>query len=662
MRSIIFMAAFVAVSMGTALAQVAAPTLNFQQFHGSNTIWLTPKQGVTIDEPDFFLQPGVSDILTAGDDMLLLKVRDGERGITHRHYHQFHCGYPVEGAVMITHAEDGQLKSANGILAQITFNEEPAITEEDAIMAVQIRLGVVPPVAWEDVDFTVPKTTLVYTPTTWETNGALLSFRLAYRVEITTLEPYSSSIVHVDAQTGEVFRIESAIQFCATGQAITMYNGSQSIQTKYHGWPNVRYNLFDDCRGEIRTRVDNRETEANSFRYFRKCDELWDDDNRWLSPEKHPVTSLHWAAEMYIDYLQAAHGRDGLDDNKIGIKLVYHRFILPVIANHNTGQLGIYNPPNNGYWDRVIKEGHFGCADGVKPMVSLDFVGHELTHGMINNEMQDLLTQTNEALALNESFADILGNCSETRALLNYDPAHLPNFTIFEEVINGPYRSLMDPMSLGAPRAYHGSGWDYGVNPDLQSNGSVQDYWYYLLSMGSAGRPTEGNVTVCGIGQTNAARIAYLSITNYLGVSSSFADARQASINAAEALFSPGSFEATQCANAWAAVGVGLGSNFCIPTAVTMMAEDLQGTVGLFPNPASTTLHVTMQLPAKATACAMSIWSVSGGKVMDFPLQATLQSGTQEWSADCRNLPSGTYQLLFSSNQAHICKRFIVTH
>jgi hypothetical protein len=273
-----------------------------------------------------------------------------------------------------------------------------------------------------------------------------------------------------------------------------------------------------------------------------------------------------------------------------------------------------------------------------------------------------LLTQTDEALALNESFADILGNCSETMALLNFDPTHLPNFTIFEDVINGPYRSLVDPISLGHPRTYHGANWDFSTNPDLQSNGSVQGYWFYLLAMGSAGRLTESNVTVCGIGQTDAARIAYLSITDYLGVSSSFADARQAAIHAAEAIFTPGSFQSTQCANAWAAVGVGTGSNLCVPTAAAGMRDDFQGTLDLFPNPASTTLNVTIRLTAKASACGLSIWDAAGIKVMDFPKQVVLHPGEHQWSTDCTKLPSGSYQLLYSSNQSHICKRFVVNH
>lgn len=531
------------------------------------------------------------------------------------------------------------------------------------MIAVQTRLGMLPPVAWAEEDFLVPKIALVYAPTTWETSGETPEYRLAYRVEIITVEPYSSSIVHVDARTSEVFRIESALQFCSAGTASTLYNGFQGIQTKYHNFPGVRYNLLDDCRGDgIRTRVDDRDTEANTFRYFRKCDEVWDGDNQWLGQENQPVTSLHWAAEMYFDYLQTQHGRNSLDNSGIGIKLVYHRYLLPVIANHQTGQIGYYNPPANGYWDRVIDEGHFGSADGVRPMVSLDFVGHELTHGMIAHEMQDLLTGNNEALSLNESFADILGNCSETRALLAYDPSHLPNLTIFEDVFGGPYRSFVDPTVFGHPRAYHGSGWDFSGSPDLQANGAVQNYWFFLLSNGSAGRVTEANVTVCGIGSQNAARIVYRSITDFLGVASTFADARQASIQAAEALFGTGSFEATQCTNAWEAVGVGTGGNYCMPAQMGDEAKGLVYRWSVSPNPADSYFNTHIQLAQKASGCQIALWDMSGRKVSGLPVQSILLAGEHHLLFDCSDLPCGNYHLVFSTHQVHICKRVVITH
>jgi hypothetical protein len=88
--------------------------------------------------------------------------------------------------------------------------------------------------------------------------------------------------------------------------------------------------------------------------------------------------------------------------------------------------------------------------------------------------------------------------------------------------------------------------------------GSVQDYWYYLLSEGGPGVNDNGDsYNVEGIGMEKATDIVYRNLTLYLIPSTTFADARQGSIQAALDLYGACSNEVLQVINAWHAVGLG---------------------------------------------------------------------------------------------------------
>ncbi|MFN8396326.1 MAG: hypothetical protein U0176_17005 [Bacteroidia bacterium] len=103
----------------------------------------------------------------------------------------------------------------------------------------------------------------------------------------------------------------------------------------------------------------------------------------WTAPEDQAATSLHWAAEMYWDYLDVKLGRNGVDGASGVVKLVYHPTVMRVYApiSGNSGN-GDTVAPFNAKWEYRYSEAHFGRGDGISPWVSLDIVAHELTHGL----------------------------------------------------------------------------------------------------------------------------------------------------------------------------------------------------------------------------------------------------------------------------------------
>ena len=89
------------------------------------------------------------------------------------------------------------------------------------------------------------------------------------------------------------------------------------------------------------------------------------------------------------------------------------------------------------------------------------------------------------------------------------------------------------------------------------TNSGVQNFWFYLLSVGGSGVNDNGDpYSVTGIGISDAEKIAYRNLTVYLTPTSNFHNSRAGSINAAEDLFGLGSQQYFSVIDAWNAVGV----------------------------------------------------------------------------------------------------------
>jgi bacillolysin len=145
-----------------------------------------------------------------------------------------------------------------------------------------------------------------------------------------------------------------------------------------------------------------------------------------------------------------------------------------------------------------------------------------------------------------------------------------------------------------------------------------------------------------------ASRIAYLALTSILQNSSQYADARQATIQAAINLYGECSFEHQATADAWYAVGVGA-ENICTYTlnVIQVNSEDLT----IYPNPANDLLYI--ELPY-TTDESIEIFDISGQLVKEF------KNGNVIFQTDISNLTDGMYTIRFSFDGNSIVKRFIV--
>jgi len=203
----------------------------------------------------------------------------------------------------------------------------------------------------------------------------------------------------------------------------------------------------------------------------------------------------------------------------------------------------------------------YGDGDGVNftPLVCLDVVGHEITHGVTQYSAN--LRYLGESGALNESFSDIFGNEVEF-AKEGVPGSGTGNWRMGEDITPSGLgiRNMQNPNEFNDPDTYLGTYWVTTGSGDaggVHTNSGVQNFWFYLLCEGGSGTNDHGNAyNVSAIGFTKAAAIAYRNLTVYLTPSSNYYAARVGAINSATDLYGPGSPEVQVVMDAWYAVGV----------------------------------------------------------------------------------------------------------
>ena len=259
-----------------------------------------------------------------------------------------------------------------------------------------------------------------------------------------------------------------------------------------------------------------------------------DVDSNFTDANAMAGVSVHWATEATYDYYLTQHSRNSID-NEGGRIVSYVHF----------GDEWF-----NAGWDGTRTLYGDGTGNEI-PLVSIDIVGHEITHG-VTDYAADLI-YAYEPGALNESFSDIFGEAVEA-----FLKGIAPDWLNGAELGVGG-RSFADPKISFNPDTYLGEYWwtSSDDNGGVHTNSGVQNHWFYLLSEGGSGANDNGyEYNVESIGLDQAEQIAYRNLTVYLMPSSQYFDAREGSMNAAIDLFGADSPELVSVIKAWNAVGV----------------------------------------------------------------------------------------------------------
>ncbi|PJA09724.1 MAG: peptidase M4, partial [Flavobacteriales bacterium CG_4_10_14_0_2_um_filter_32_8] len=461
------------------------------------------------------------------EKFVLYKKETDQLGYIHYRYRQTIHGLPVEDGVFYIHTKDGYIISANGeyypniklLVKQAGLTGNQALTI--AKSTITGNKG-----KWHDNITEDPTKVIVFNG-----NG---DYKLVFKADVYSQVPLVRKYVYVDATNGKVIKEKNRIhQADVTGAAVTKYNGTKTITTdSYAG----SYRLRESGRGNgINTFDLNTSTSYGSAVDFTDADNYWNT----TTDQDDAAYDAHYSAEATYDFYFNNYGRNSYNNAGASINSYVH---------YSTGFV-------NAFWDGTQMTYGDGDGSNYTALTSTDVVGHEITHAVTENSAA--LVYSYESGALNESFSDIFGV-----AIDFYINPGTANYLMGDQfAISGiPFRSMSNPNLYGDPDTYNGTNWytGSGDNGGVHTNSGVQNFWFYLLAEGGSGTNDIGNAfNVTSISVTDAASIAYRSLTTYLTANSQYSDARNYAIQSAIDLYGSCSTEEIATTNAWYAVGIG---------------------------------------------------------------------------------------------------------
>jgi Zn-dependent metalloprotease len=432
---------------------------------------------------------------SVADELSFLRNEtDKQLGWSHVRMAQVYQGLPVFGYQLIVHLDpQNQVVTVNGhFRPNLDLDTTPKVTQQDAEQ-----------LALDDL-----------------LNGQLQPDQRS-RVKVTILRDQTQLMIHVDQND------QPRLTWY-----VTIMTDSPLGQWRY--FVNAR-------RAQIVHQFDSAAHEKRRQTYT--ADNSTDIPGRLLIDEgersKDPIAqAAHDGAGKVYDYYFNTFKRDGLDDQG-GM----------MVSTVHYGSDA--DDAENAAWIGEAKQMIYGDGGKIfKPLAyGLDVVGHEFTHGVIDNTSN--LIYEGQSGALNESYADVFG------ALIDRG-----NWTIGETVIKSPpypfkfLRSLEDP----------GAGGNYDVSDPLNSVGQPANMNEYA-DLPHTRKGDNGGVHVNSgipnlvayliaraIGPEKTEQIYYRTLTQYLSPNSDFSDAARATIRAAQDLY--GNTETSAIRTALPKVGI----------------------------------------------------------------------------------------------------------
>ena len=519
----------------------------------------------------------------------------------HARFQQTYQGLPVWGGEVITHAdaEGRALAPTRALYAGIRLNTTPSIGASEALAIVHGDLAPKGPYDHE------PSAVLVVFPIEATVRRAglrpgaeedatafenqVVRYALAWHVRADLRNGVGetrSQHYFIDAHTGAILKSWNGLETAgAVGTGVSQWYGTVSLNTNTVA---SGYEMRDTTRGNTTVvgGVGNATTNLNHKTsgvgtIYTDADDAWGDGNGYGSGTTTSTTGAtgqtaavdaHHGLQATWDFYKNIFNRNGIDNTG---KATYSR--MHYSSNYD-----------NAFWDDTCFCMTYG--DGNPPSGSygeadLDTAGHEMSHGVCAAEAN--LNYSGESGGLNESDSDIMGTCVEFYTLGGGTGSTIPDSASIQ--VNGHTVSANYTMfenSWGHP----GQALRYMYRPDL--DGGSANYWYstvgsldvhyssgpnnrffYFLAAGatatgdtSTSVNTAGNGVsnpnflpngMNGIGNDEADRIWYRTLTTYLTSSSNYAAARTAAISAATDLYGANSFEVYAVQNAYHGINVG---------------------------------------------------------------------------------------------------------
>ncbi|WP_144123917.1 M4 family metallopeptidase [Catellatospora sichuanensis] len=454
-----------------------------------------------------------------GDRYEVFRAAVTRTGSAHVRFTRLFQGLPVVGGDFVVHvAPDGALDGVSVSLDRpVAVGTEPRVTAGQAAATARDAL----------------RATGVGTPQLI-VDGVGGTGRLAWRLPVTMATGETEAVV--DAVEPRVLRT-NPLEHTAIGTGHSIYGGQVSLSTTQTIFD---YRTIDPLRGNSKT-CDMQHTVAGPCVTFTDADNIWGDGNP--ATNQSAAVDVHYGSANTWDFYLDVLGRHGIFDDGVGTTSQVHRDVNWA----------------NASWSATQKVMRYGDgSNGLRPLVSLDVVAHEMSHGV--TQAVGGLIYAGESGGLNEGTSDILGTMAEFYANNAVDT---PDYLLGEEIdiwgTGDPLRYLYQPSLDGISKDcwYNGIG-----NLDPHFSSGVANHFFFLAAEGSGATPygtspTCNGSSVVGIGRDRATQIWYHALTNYFTSDETFAEARADTLAATADLYGRCGSTYRTVAMAWAAVGVG---------------------------------------------------------------------------------------------------------
>jgi Zn-dependent metalloprotease/chitodextrinase len=469
------------------------------------------------------MQPVVGDMVAYLKTLLksdpytgfnLYATETDQVGWIHYRFRETYKGVEVEDGVFYIHTLGGKIVSANGeYYAPIKTHVNGTVSQQAAEQTAYSKLNAQEMMKAYPMDASVQR---IF-------RDASGIYHTCWKVDAWSNIPMKRYFYYVDVNSGKIVGERNRITDSdVPGVAQCAHNGLQAITTDSVN--STTYRLQESGR--------------NIITHAPGPVDITDTDNFWSNTANYDdyATDAHYGAEVTYDFYFNNFGRQSLDNAGMTVDIQAHD--------------GLYV---NAFWTGTYSA--FGDGDGVdySPLTSIEIVGHEMTHGVV--EFSAGLIYAGESGALNESYADVVG--AAVRWL--YNPA-VGSWFIGDQICSTaaaqPFRNMANPNQFQCADTYGGTWFNNGDIVHYDSG--IQNYMFYLLCTGGSGTNDIGNnFNVSAINMLDACAIMYRNLTVYLTPNSTFADAGMYGEQSAVDLFGQCSNEQIQTANAWYAVGIG---------------------------------------------------------------------------------------------------------
>ncbi|MFD0320089.1 MULTISPECIES: M4 family metallopeptidase [Lysobacter] len=477
-------------------------------------------------------------------------------GTEHVRFERKFRGLRMIGGDVVTQSRRGQLRSA---LLTLRSKQRPSLTprigKDEAVVEAGARFG-------DRVEQVRGSDLVVYA------RGAkpVLAYEVTLQGEAGDNHSGLMSY-YIDAASGKVLDVQDLIQTAAaTGVGKSLYYGDLSISTDKKS--ETKYDLIDttrgggsvyDAKGGVVSGFLDIFSTTGSATLMSDTDNVWGDHT--TGDRATVAADIHYGVGVTWDYFKNVHGRSGLAGDGKGVKSYAH-------TNFKTKSGAITGA--NAAYVALVKSMFYGDGDaarGYSPVVGLDVAGHEMAHGVTAATAK--LAYSGDAGGLNEATSDIFGTLVEFYANNANDPA---DYRIGEKMRSdgGAFREMYNQAAdTHSFNCYIPGGFDTSLSDGIHNphyTSGVGNRFFYLAAEGAVApagtglTPAQlvcnGDTGVTGIGRDKVGKIWYRALTTKFTSSTTYPQARAATLAAAAELYGAGSAEQAAVARAWSAAKV----------------------------------------------------------------------------------------------------------